>query len=63
MPRPPRRPSLPMSWLQLLDALDQTDAAIRAVLVRDRLPRIVRAELDRIVRDVSGPALLRAGRR
>src|ERR1700733_13588722 len=58
-----RRPELPMTWAQLLDVLEQTDTVIRDILVRDRLPTRVRADLYRIVREMSGPALGKVGRR
>jgi hypothetical protein len=58
-----RRRQLPLSWAELLNALDQTDTVIRNVLVLERLSKKARADLERIMREVSGPTLGRAGRR
>jgi hypothetical protein len=53
----------PLSWAQLLNALDQTDTVIRCILHRDVLARRARADLEQILREVSGPTLGKAGRR
>jgi hypothetical protein len=53
----------PMTWNQVIDALDATDVGLRDVLAECRLPAEASAALRRIVAEITEPALRRAGRR